>query len=82
MTGFLKFIGVDNYAAAKIGDDFEQEKKSKTVVMLTFTTDFLGAVGLQGADERTLRTHEEEVVRSFIDTTNWGNRKMGAPALG
>ena len=35
----------------------------------------------EGADELTLRAHEEEVVRSFIDTANVGNKKWWPPLV-
>ena len=46
-----------------------------------FTTDFPGAVVREGADELTLRAHEEGAVRSFIDTTNVGDKKDGGHRL-
>ena len=51
--------------------------KAKRVVKPNLTTDYLTAVVREGADELALRAHEEEVVRSFIDTTNVGNKRWG-----
>ena len=42
-----------------------------------FTTDFLEAVVREGADELTLRADEKDTLRTFIDTTNVGERKDG-----
>ena len=38
-----------------------------------FTADYPGVVVHEGADEPTLRAHEDGVVRSCIDTPNVGN---------
>ena len=46
-----------------------------------FTTDFLGAAIGEGADELTLRAHEEGVLRTFIDTTNVGNKRWRPPQV-
>ena len=69
-----------NYAAVKIRD-LEKETRSKKVVKPNFTTDYPGAFIREGADELTLRADEEEVVRSFIDTTNVGNKRWGPPLV-
>ena len=66
-----KFIAVDNFAVVKIGD-LEKETKCMNVVPR--------AVVREGAGELTLRAHEEGVVRSFIDTTNVGNKRW-VPSL-
>ena len=58
------FIAVDNNATVKIGD-LEKETRSKKVVKPRFTTDFLGPVVREGADELTLRAHEERVLRTY-----------------
>ena len=39
-----------------------------------FTTDFLEAVVREGADELTLRTEAEGMLRTFTDTTDVGAR--------
>ena len=57
---------------------WRKKQKSKKVVKPEFTTDFPGAVIREGADELTLRAHEEGVMRTFIDTANVGDQKMGA----
>ena len=46
-----------------------------------FTTDFPGDAVREGADELTLRAHEEEAVRSFIDTTKVGDRRWRPPLV-
>ena len=63
MDGLRKFIAVDNSAAGKIRD--LEKKQSKKVVKPKFTTDFPGAVVQKGADELTLRAHEEGAMRAF-----------------
>ena len=73
MDGDKLFVAIENYAAVKIGD-LEKETRSKKVVKSKFTTHSLGAVIREGADTLTLRELEEGVVRSFIETTNVGNK--------
>ena len=46
-----------------------------------FTTGFSGAVIRKGADELTLRAHEEGVLRAFIDTPSVGDRRCGPPLV-
>ena len=70
MEGLWKFTAVDH---------LHRETKSKKVVKPKFTTDFSGAVIREGADELTLRAHEEGVLRTFIDTSN-ARPKMGSTA--
>ena len=60
------------------GGDLHRDKK---VVQPKFTTDFPGAVILEGADELTLRAHEEGVLRTFIGHLECGTPKMGASAI-
>ena len=68
---------VDNHAAKKTGD-LQKATKSKKVVKSRFTTDFPGTVTREGAGELSLRTHEKGGLRTFIDSTNVGNRN-GVP---
>ena len=42
-----------------------------------FTTDFPGAVFWEGSNELTLRAQVEGVLRTFMDTTNVGNKIWG-----
>ena len=42
------------------------------MVKSNFTTGYTGAVIREGADELTLRAHEESVLRTFIDTSKVG----------
>ena len=79
MDGLRKFIAEDNHEAVKVGY-LHRETRSKKVVKLKFTADFPGAVIGEGADELTLRAHEEGVLRTFIDTSNCRRPKMGASA--
>ena len=55
--------------------------ESKKVVKPKFTTDFPEAVAREGADELTLRAHEEGALRSFIDTTNVGDKRWEPPLV-
>ena len=55
--------------------------ESRPVVKLKFTTDFLEAVVRTGADELTLRAHEEGALRSFIDTHEGGTQGWGPPPV-
>ena len=48
--------------------------------MPKFTTDFPGAVIREGADELTLRVHEESALRTFMDTSTVGDQRWGASA--
>ena len=74
MDGLRLFVAVDNYAAVKIGD-LEKETRSKKDEKPRFATDFPRAVIREGAGELTLRAHEEGVLRTFIDTSNMGNKR-------
>ena len=83
----LRKIPAVNDSATVLIENLEKETNSKKVVKRKFTTDFLGALFREGADELTLRAHEEEAIRAhedeairfFIDTTNVGD-KIGAHA--
>ena len=44
-----------------------------------FIADFLEAVVQEGADELTLRAEEEGMLRTFIDTTNVGDKRWKSP---
>ena len=65
MDGLRKVVAVDQ---VQIGN-LENETRPKKMVQSNVTTDDPGAVVWEGADELTLRVHEEGGVRSFIDTT-------------
>ena len=72
---------VDNHVAVKVGDS-EKNMKPRTVVKPKFTTDFPEAVVREGADELTLRTEEEGILHTFIDTTDVGDRRCGPQLVG
>ena len=55
---------------------------SKQVVKPKFTADSPDAVVREGADELTLRTEEEGLLRTFIDTTKLGDNRWAPPARG
>ena len=74
MDGLGMSVAVDKYAAVKIWDP-EKKTKSARVVSQKCTTNFPGVVVREGADELPLRAHEEGHLRSFIDTTNVGDKK-------
>ena len=80
MDGLGRFMA-DNHEAVKVGD-LELNMESRPVWRPKFTTDFPDAVVREGADELTLRKEEEGAVRSFIDTTEVGNRGWWATARG
>ena len=61
--------------------ELEKNMESNKVVKPKFTTDFPEAVAREGADEPTLREHEEGALRSFIDTTNVGNKRLWTPLV-
>ena len=65
MDGLSLFIAVDSDAAGKIGD-LMKEMRSKTVVTPWFATYFPRAVVRDGADEVTLRSHEQGVLRTLF----------------
>ena len=71
---------VDNHAAVKIGS-LEKGARSKNVVKPRFATDFPGAVIPEGVDDVRLRADEEGVLRTFINTTNVGNKRWSAPLV-
>ena len=50
MDGIGRFIAVDNHVTVKVGD-LRQETRSETLEKPKFTTDFLGAIIQEGADE-------------------------------
>ena len=76
-----RVIMVDNPAAVKVGD-VEKNMDSRKVVKPKFTTEFPEAVVREGAVELTLRADEEGAVRTFIDTTNVGDKKRwGSPLV-
>ena len=79
MDGRRLFIAVDNYTAVMI-EDLEKETTSKKVVKPRFTTHFLGAVIREGADERTLRAHEEDVFCAPSPTPRMWKHKSRAAA--
>ena len=68
-----------NYAAVKIRD-LETETRSKKVVKPNFTTDYPGAFIREGADELTLRAHEEGGGAFFHRPHKCGEQEMGATA--
>ena len=80
MDELRKFIAVNNHGAVKVGD-LHRETSSKKVVKPKFTADFPGAVVREGADELTLRAHEEGVLRTFIDTSNVGDQRWVPPSV-
>ena len=80
IDGLRKFVVVCNCEAVTSGD-LEKETKSKKVVKPNFTTDFPGAAIQEGAGELPLRAHEKDVVRSFVDTTNVGNKRWSPPLV-
>ena len=80
MDGLRKFLDVDNHEAVKVGG-LQEGTTSVKVVKPKFTADFPGAVIREGADELTLRTHEEGVVRTFIDTANVEDDRYEPPLV-
>ena len=80
MDGVWKFTAVDNHEAVKVGD-LHRETKSKKVEKPKHTTVFRGAVIREGADELTLRAHEEGVLRTCIDTSNVGDQRWEPPLI-
>ena len=64
MDGLRLFLAVDSYATIK-SRDLQKETRFEKVVKPRFTTDFLGAVIREDADELTWRAHEEGVLRTF-----------------
>ena len=80
MDGLRKFIAVDNHEAVKVGG-LHQDTKSFKVVKPKFTTDFLATVIREGADDLTLRAHEEGVLRTFIDTTKIEDQRWEPPLV-
>ena len=80
MDGLRKFIMVENHEAVKVGE-LDKNVESRKVVKPKFTTDFPEAVVREGADEQTLRADGEGALRTFIDTTNVGDKKRWEPPL-
>ena len=76
VDGLRKFISEDNHEAVKVGD-LHRETMSKKVVKPKFTSP--GAVIEEGADEVILRSHEEGVLRTFIDTSFVGDHRWERP---
>ena len=77
MDGLRKFIMVENHEAVKVGEP-DKNMESRKVVKPKFTTDFLEAVVREGSDELTLRADGEGALRTFIDTTNVGDKRDGS----
>ena len=51
------------------------------MVKPSFTTDCLGAVSREGADELAVGAHVEGVLRTFIDTTNVRHKRWEPPPV-
>ena len=73
-------VKIGNHAAVKIGN-LEKGARSKKVVKPRFATDFPGAVVPEGVDDVRLRADEEGVLRTFINTTNVGNKRWSPPLV-
>ena len=70
---------VDNREVGELDKNGDGEPRK--VVKPNFTTDF-PAVVWKGADELTMRADEQGALRTYIDTTNVGDKKMGASSHG
>ena len=81
MDKLRKFIVGDNQEAVKVGEQ-DKNVESRKVVKPKFTTDFPEYVVREGADELTVRADEDGALRTFIDTPQCGEQKMGATARG
>ena len=62
MDELSRFITVDNLEVLNVGD-LRDDVESRKVA-----TDFLEAAAWEGADELTLRTQEEDALRTFTFT--------------
>ena len=77
MDALRKFIMVDNHAAEKMVTQKGTWSRGKWRKR-KFTTDFLEAGVREGAVELTLRADEKGTLRTFIDTTNVGEKRLTA----
>ena len=80
MDGLRKFIMVDNHEVVRVGE-LDKNVQSRTVVKPKSTTDFPEAVVREGAGPPTVRADVEGMLRTFIDTPNLGDKKIGEPPL-
>ena len=71
---------MDNHDAVKVRD-LHRETKTKKVVRPKLTTDFPGGVIREVASDLTLRAHEQSELRTFIDTSNVGNKRWEPPTV-
>ena len=80
MDALRSFIIVDNRGAVKVGD-LEKNMESRPVVKPKSTTGFLEAVCREGADELTLRTGQEGMLRTLIVTKDVEDSRWRPPLV-